>query len=250
MCEQINPCSGSVTWVAELLRYSCQRHRLDMTGAQRNTFLQLAWATVWRWYTHMIDSVHVHLLLGSHLHPPCSTRLSNTKDGNFLNYNSYDTATAKDLKHLGRPLPSSATWHRTILRSSSRSVRLALPWCLRIGPTSCFHWDSKPPRGTFWAGRSSFRRPWHGKLLRSSSRSVRLALPWCFPIGPTSCFYWASKPPRGTFWAGRGVQTGRGSFTLHSTKDLVAHGWKLPICSLHRWSLRGWQSYMGGSGVG
>ena len=42
--------------------------------------------------------------------------------------------------------------HRTTLRSSTRSVRLALPWCLPIGPTSCFYWASKLPRGTFWAG--------------------------------------------------------------------------------------------------
>ena len=130
--------------------------------------------------------------------------------------------------------------------------------CLSIGPTSCFYWASKLPRGTFWAGLktfkslagSSFRRPQHRTTLRSSSRSVLLALPWClhvpfdwpyklFLLGfetaawhvlgrpynlqkPRSsfrrlqhrttlrsssrsvllCFYWASKLPRGTFWAG------------------------------------------------
>ena len=47
--------------------------------------------------------------------------------------------------------------HRTTLRSSSRSVLLALPWCLPIGPTSCFYWASKLPRGTFWAGLKTLK---------------------------------------------------------------------------------------------
>ena len=58
--------------------------------------------------------------------------------------------------------------HRTTLRSSSRSVPLALPWCLPIGPKSCFYWASKLPRGTFWAGlktlkslAAAFDSPYH-----------------------------------------------------------------------------------------
>ena len=67
--------------------------------------------------------------------------------------------------------------------------------CLPIGPTSCFYWASKLPRGTFWAGlkiqkpRSSFRRLQHRTTLRSSSRSVLLALPWCLHVPP----YWLQK---------------------------------------------------------
>ena len=29
--------------------------------------------------------------------------------------------------------------------------------CLSIGPTSCFYWASKLPRGTFWAGLKTFK---------------------------------------------------------------------------------------------
>ena len=86
----------------------------------------------------------------------------------------------------GQALKPSKASQRTTLRSSSPSVPLALPWCLRIGPKSCFYWASKLPRGTLWAGfktlkslaapfdglRSSFRRPQHRTTLRSSSRSV------------------------------------------------------------------------------
>ena len=43
------------------------------------------------------------------------------------------------------------------LRSSFRSIPLALPWCLPIGPKSCFYWASKLPRGTFWAGLKTLK---------------------------------------------------------------------------------------------
>ena len=86
----------------------------------------------------------------------------------------------------------------TTLRSSSRSVLLALPWCLPIGPKSCFYWASKLPRGTFWAGLKTL------KSLAAAFEGLSTAQPSAaaLPIGPKSCFYWASKLPRGTFWAG------------------------------------------------
>ena len=76
-----------------------------------------------------------------------------------------------------------------------------------LGPTSCFYWASKLPRGTFWARLKSL------KSSTAAFQGFAPALPWYLPrphklflchgtpLGPTSCFYWASKLPRGTFWA-------------------------------------------------
>ena len=59
---------------------------------------------------------------------------------------------------LGRPQnPQKRPQQLSTLRSSSRSVPLALPWYLPIGPTSCFYWASKLPRGTFWAGLQTLK---------------------------------------------------------------------------------------------
>ena len=84
--------------------------------------------------------------------------------------------------------------------------------CLSIGPTSCFYWASKLPRGTFWAGLKSFKSlaaAFEGLSTAQPSAAALEASCWlclgasmCLSIGPTSCFYWASKLPRGTFWAG------------------------------------------------
>ena len=67
---------------------------------------------------------------------------------------------------LGKPYKLRSSFRRlqhcTTLRSSSRSVPLALPWCLRIGPKSCFYWASKLPRGTFWAGLKSLAAAFDG----------------------------------------------------------------------------------------
>ena len=118
--------------------------------------------------------------------------------------------------------------HRTTLRSSSRSVPLALLWCLPIGPKSiqklfllgfaaaAWHVLGRPSNPQKL--RRSFRRLQHRTTLRSSSRSVLLALPWCLPIGPKSCFYWASQLPRGTFWAGlQTLKSFAGAFDGFST---------------------------------
>ena len=84
--------------------------------------------------------------------------------------------------------------------------------CLSIGPTSCFYWASKLPRGTFWAGLKTFKSlaaAFEGLSTAQPSAAALEASCWlchgasmCLSIGPTSCFYWASKLPRGTFWAG------------------------------------------------
>ena len=39
---------------------------------------------------------------------------------------------------------------------AAAGVPLALPW-YPLGPTSCFYWASKLPRGTFWASLKTFK---------------------------------------------------------------------------------------------
>ena len=105
------------------------------------------------------------------------------------------------MARFGQALKPSKPSQHLSKASASRSVLLALPWYLPIGPTSCFYWASKLPHGTFWAGLKTLKTL-AAAFEGLSTRSVLLALPWYLPIGPKSCFYWASKLPRGTFWAG------------------------------------------------
>ena len=58
---------------------------------------------------------------------------------------------------------------------------LVLPWCLPIGPKSCFHWASKLPRGTFWAGLKtlkSFAAAFEGLSTAQPSAAALAACCW------------------------------------------------------------------------
>ena len=117
--------------------------------------------------------------------------------------------------------------------------------CLSIGPTSCFYWASKLPRGTFWAGLKTFKSlaaAFEGLSTAQPSAAALEASCWlchgasmCLSIGPTSCFYWASKLPRGTFWAGlktfkslaaafEGLSTAQPSAAALEASRLLCHG--------------------------
>ena len=117
--------------------------------------------------------------------------------------------------------------------------------CLSIGPTSCFYWASKLPRGTFWAGLETFKSlaaAFEGLSTAQPSAAAPEASCWlchgasmCLSIGPTSCFYWASKLPRGTFWAGLktfkslaaafvGLSTAQPSAAALEASRLLCHG--------------------------
>ena len=61
------------------------------------------------------------------------------------------------------------------------SKRPALPWCLPLGPRSCFYWASKLPCGMFWAGLKILTQQLSKASALRSFRSVPLALPWCLP---------------------------------------------------------------------
>ena len=94
------------------------------------------------------------------------------------------------------------------LRSSSRSVLLALPyWRQKL-----FLLGFETAPWPFWAGLKTFKSlaaAFEGLSTAQPSAAALKASCWlchgasmCLSIGPTSCFYWASKLPRGTFWAG------------------------------------------------
>ena len=76
--------------------------------------------------------------------------------------------------------------------------------CLSIGPTSCFYWASKLPRGTFWAGSQQLSKASapHNPPQQLSQRAAGFALlaPKAVSIGLRNCrvarFGQALKPSK------------------------------------------------------